>query len=279
MTTMLFLITAVFLPLLVNEFSDWCPRLAQRLVRWSAHRLRDPDIRARYQEEYLANLARVPGGFSQLLAALGYAANVVAMRRTLHPTAALDALILIHRAAYPNADPNQMRSAYGVAEERHRGQRRVSGDPYITHPVAVAAILAEVQADTSTLVAALLHDTIEDTDYSVDALARRFGTEVAQLVSAVTALSGHPEPPPPEYRRTLADLTCDDPRTVLIKLADRLHNLRTISVLPPAKQVAVARHTLEVLVPVARLLASPMITHELQQRAHAILCSFPSALD
>jgi GTP pyrophosphokinase len=277
-TTLLFLITAVLLPLLVNEFSDWCPRLAQRLVCWSARRLRDPGIRARYQEEYLANLARVPGGFSQLLAALGYAANVVAMRRTLR-TAALDALIVTHRAAYPNADPKPLRRAYGVAEERHRGQRRVSGDPYITHPVAVAAILAEVQADTSTLAAALLHDTIGDTDYSLACLDRRFGTEVAQLVSGVTSLSGHAKPPPPEYRRALADLADGDPRTVLIKLADRLHNLRTISVLPPSKQVAVARHTLEVLVPGARVLDSPTITRELQQRAHAVLRSFPSAVD
>src|SRR5690606_944142 len=97
-------------------------------------------------------------------------------------------LIAAHRALHPNADTKLLMRAYEIAEQAHRGQYRRSGDPYITHPLAVATILADLGMDTTTLVAGLLHDTVEDTDYSLDDVTTEFGAEVARLVDGVTKL-------------------------------------------------------------------------------------------
>lgn len=105
---------------------------------------------------------------------------------TIRPV--LEPLVSLHRELYPKADLALLQRAYDVAEERHASQRRKSGDPYITHPLAVASILAELGMDTTTLVAALLHDTVEDTGYSLEQLTDEFGEEVAHLVDGVTKL-------------------------------------------------------------------------------------------
>lgn len=105
---------------------------------------------------------------------------------TLKPV--LEPLVTIHRELYPKADLSELQRAYDVAEERHASQKRKSGDPYITHPLAVATILAELGMDTTTLIAALLHDTVEDTGYSLEQLTAEFGEEVAHLVDGVTKL-------------------------------------------------------------------------------------------
>ncbi|MEU6642906.1 bifunctional (p)ppGpp synthetase/guanosine-3',5'-bis(diphosphate) 3'-pyrophosphohydrolase [Saccharomonospora sp. NPDC046836] len=185
----------------------------------------------------------------------------------------LEPLAAVHRELHPNADLALLQRAYDVAEELHRHQRRKSGDPYITHPLAVAAILAELGMDTTTLVAALLHDTVEDTGYSLDALSADFGEKVAQLVDGVTKLDkvklGHAAEA--ETIRKMVIAMARDPRVLVIKLADRLHNMRTMRFLPPEKQARKAKETLEVLAPLAHRLGMATVKWELEDLAFAIL--------
>ncbi|MGH3995593.1 MAG: RelA/SpoT family protein, partial [Pseudonocardiaceae bacterium] len=173
----------------------------------------------------------------------------------------------------PKADLGLLQRAYDVADEQHRGQRRKSGDPYITHPLAVAAILAELGMDTTTLVAALLHDTIEDTDYSLDRLREDFGDDVARLVNGVTKLDRVKLGAAAEAEtiRKMVIAMAEDPRVLVIKLADRLHNMRTMRFLPPEKQARKARETLEVLAPLAHRLGMATVKWELEDLAFAIL--------
>src|SRR6201999_920215 len=160
-----------------------------------------------------------------------------------------------------------------VAERQHRGQMRKSGDPYITHPLAVAAILAELGMDTTTLVAALLHDTVEDTGLGLADITRDFGTEVAHLVDGVTKLDKvkFGEAAEAETIRKMVVAMARDPRVLVIKLADRLHNMRTLRFLPPAKQERKARETLEVLAPLAHRLGMNTVKWELEDLAFATL--------
>jgi guanosine-3',5'-bis(diphosphate) 3'-pyrophosphohydrolase len=160
----------------------------------------------------------------------------------------LEPLATVHRELHPKADLTLLQRAYDVAEEKHRGQRRNSGDPFITHPLAVATILAELGMDTTTLVAALLHDTVEDTDYSLQHLEADFGEEVAHLVDGVTKLAKVKLGASAEAEtiRKMVIAMARDPRVLVIKLADRLHNMRTMRFLPPEKQARKARETLEV---------------------------------
>src|SRR6188474_182295 len=141
---------------------------------------------------------------------------------------------------FPQADVAPVRTAYEFAVEAHGEQRRVSGEPYVSHPLAVARILAELGLDPVAIQAALLHDIPEDTDYSLDDVEQRFGPEVANLVDGVTKLSKFGartiEEQQAESLRKMLLAMAEDIRVVLIKLADRLHNMRTISALPPAKQ-------------------------------------------
>ncbi len=168
---------------------------------------------------------------------------------TIRPV--LEPLVSLHRELYPKADLALLQRAYDVAEERHASQRRKSGDPYITHPLAVASILAELGMDTTTLVAALLHDTVEDTGYSLEQLTDEFGEEVAHLVDGVTKLDkvvlGNAAEG--ETIRKMIIAMARDPRVLVIKVADRLHNMRTMRFLPPEKQARKARETLEVIAP------------------------------
>nr|WP_228770154.1 bifunctional (p)ppGpp synthetase/guanosine-3',5'-bis(diphosphate) 3'-pyrophosphohydrolase [Actinokineospora alba] len=185
----------------------------------------------------------------------------------------LEPLAAVHRELHPKADLALLQHAYDVAEEAHRSQRRKSGDPYITHPLAVATILAELGMDTTTLVAALLHDTVEDTDYSIDSLRADFGDEVAHLVDGVTKLDKVQlgSAAEAETIRKMVIAMARDPRVLVIKLADRLHNMRTMRFLPPEKQAKKARETLEVLAPLAHRLGMATVKWELEDLAFAIL--------
>ncbi|TNC26423.1 RelA/SpoT family protein [Amycolatopsis alkalitolerans] len=185
----------------------------------------------------------------------------------------LEPLAAIHRELHPNADLSLLQRAYDVAEELHRDQRRKSGDPYITHPLAVATILAELGMDTVTLVAALLHDTVEDTGYSLEQLAEDFGDKVAQLVDGVTKLDKVKLGTAAEAEtiRKMVIAMARDPRVLVIKLADRLHNMRTMRFLPPEKQARKAKETLEVLAPLAHRLGMATVKWELEDLAFAIL--------
>ena len=185
----------------------------------------------------------------------------------------LDPLLSIHRQFHPKADGAVLERAYSTAERLHEGVVRKSGDPYITHPLAVATIAAEIGMDTTTLVAALLHDTVEDTDYSLDDLTRDFGEEVARLVDGVTkldkvALGAAAEA---ETIRKMIVAMSQDPRVLVIKVADRLHNMRTMRFLPPEKQAKKARQTLEVIAPLAHRLGMASIKWELEDLSFAIL--------
>ena len=185
----------------------------------------------------------------------------------------LDPLLSIHHKYHPKADVEQLGFAYETAERLHEGVFRKSGDPYITHPLAVATICAEIGMDTTTLVAALLHDTVEDTDYSLDELTRDFGPEVAKLVNGVTkldkvALGAAAEA---ETIRKMIVAMSEDPRVLVIKVADRLHNMRTMRFLPPEKQAKKAQETLDVIAPLAHRLGMATVKWELEDLAFAIL--------
>jgi GTP pyrophosphokinase len=185
----------------------------------------------------------------------------------------LEPLAAVHRELHPKADLALLQRAYDVAEEAHRGQRRKSGDPYITHPLAVATILGELGMDTITLVAALLHDTVEDTDYLLADLQEDFGEEVSRLVDGVTKLDKVQLGTAAEAEtiRKMVIAMARDPRVLVIKLADRLHNMRTMRFLPPEKQAKKARETLEVLAPLAHRLGMATVKWELEDLAFAIL--------
>jgi guanosine-3',5'-bis(diphosphate) 3'-pyrophosphohydrolase len=187
--------------------------------------------------------------------------------------AVLEPLVATHRAAHPKADLRVLQRAYDVAEHHHRGQLRKSGDPYITHPLAVATILAELGMDTTTLAAALLHDTVEDTGYTLDTLKNDFDAEVAHLVDGVTKLDKvkYGDAAEAETIRKMIVAMARDPRVLVIKLADRLHNMRTLRFLNPAKQERIARQTLEVLAPLAHRLGMNTVKWELEDLAFATL--------
>ncbi len=154
---------------------------------------------------------------------------------------------------HPRSDVRQVRRGYVIAEQMHRGQMRKSGEEFITHPLAVAHILAELGMDTTTLVAALLHDTVEDTSYDLRTLSEDFGAEVALLVDGVTKLDKAHFGADAEietYRKMIVKAG-QDVRVLVIKLADRLHNMRTLESRSPASQARIARATLDVLVPLS----------------------------
>ena len=185
----------------------------------------------------------------------------------------LDPLLSIHRKYHPKASVELLNRAYGTAERLHEGVFRKSGDPYITHPLAVATICSEIGMDTTTVVAALLHDTVEDTDYTLDDLTADFGPEVARLVDGVTKpdkveLGKAAEA---ETIRKMIVAMAKDPRVLVIKVADRLHNMRTMRFLPPEKQAKKAKETLDVIAPLAHRLGMASVKWELEDLAFAIL--------
>src|SRR5690625_1014413 len=159
----------------------------------------------------------------------------------------LDPLISALKHNHPKADTALIERAYAVAERSHRGQMRKSGDPYITHPVAVATILAELGLTPPTLAAALLHDTVEDTDYSLEQLTAEFGEEIALLVDGVTKLDKvtYGDAAQAETVRKMVIAMARDIRVLVIKLADRLHNARTWRYVSHESAAGNARETLE----------------------------------
>ncbi|MGW3866475.1 GTP pyrophosphokinase [Streptomyces sp. NPDC005047] len=173
----------------------------------------------------------------------------------------------------------QIERAYQVAERWHRGQKRKSGDPYITHPLAVTTILAELGMDPATLMAGLLHDTVEDTEYGLEDLRRDFGDVVTLLVDGVTKLDKvkFGEAAQAETVRKMVVAMAKDPRVLVIKLADRLHNMRTMRYLKREKQEKKARETLEIYAPLAHRLGMNTIKWELEDLAFAIL--YPKMYD
>ena len=176
---------------------------------------------------------------------------------------------------YPQADLTALHDAFEFAQLAHRDQTRETGEPYVTHPLAAAQILADIGIDPVAVMAALLHDIPEDTDFTLNDLEERFGPEVAQLVDGVTKLSkfsthSHEEQQAENIRKMFLAMA-DDIRVVLIKLADRLHNMRTLYALPSDKQARIARQTLEIYAPLAERLGIWSVKWELEDLAFKTL--------
>jgi len=205
----------------------------------------------------------------------------------------LDPLLRTMRKHHPKADLRGVQRAYELAEQAHEGQVRRSGDPYITHPLAVAVILAELGMDEPTVIAALLHDTVEDTAVALATLREEFGELVALVVDGVTKLdkvrpaAGEADRPAKEAAakataeaetiRKMVVAMAKDPRVLVVKLADRLHNMRTLRYLPEAKQERKARETLEIYAPLAHRLGMNTLKWELEDLAFATL--YPKRYD
>src|SRR5690554_1168961 len=189
------------------------------------------------------------------------------------PTGGIERLLKTVRANDPKADLDIIERAHAKADEAHRGQVRRSGEPYITHPVAVAQILAELGIGPKTLAAALLHDTVEDTDYSLDMLRDDFGDEIAMLVDGVTKLDKlkYGDNAQSETVRKMVVAMSKDIRVLLIKLADRLHNARTWGFVESESAARKARETLEIYAPLAHRLGIQTIKWELEDLSFAVL--------
>ncbi|MDU1063381.1 MAG: bifunctional (p)ppGpp synthetase/guanosine-3',5'-bis(diphosphate) 3'-pyrophosphohydrolase [Cutibacterium avidum] len=189
------------------------------------------------------------------------------------PQSVTDPLISVVLANHPKADIAVIERAYRTAEHYHRGQTRKSGDPYITHPLAVTMILAELGMDEQTLCAGLLHDTVEDTSYTHEQLTADFGEEVALLVDGVTKLDKvqYGDSAKAETIRKMVIAMSRDIRVLVIKLADRLHNMRTLGFLRPDKQNRIAKETLEIFAPLAHRLGMNAIKWELEDLCFSTL--------
>lgn len=190
-------------------------------------------------------------------------------------TATPDDLIALVRTYNPRTNEAMIREAWAFGQAMHEGQFRQSGEPYFTHPVAVAKILAEQQMDDATIVTALLHDTIEDTKASFAEVERRFGREIAELVDGVTKLTNlqlnSKETRQAENFRKLFMATSRDLRVTLVKLADRLHNMRTIKSMKPEKQAQKARETMDIYAPLAGRMGMQWMREELEDMAFRVL--------
>ena len=191
----------------------------------------------------------------------------------------LEPLLKTIRGTHPKADLRTVERAYEVAAYWHRDQKRISGDPYITHPLAVATILAELGMNTETICAALLHDTVEDTPYTLVELRGEFGEDIAALVDGVTKLDKvkYGDSAAAETVRKMVVAMSRDIRVLVIKLADRLHNMRTLRYLPRNKQEKKARETLEIFAPLAHRLGMNTVKWELEDLAFATM--YPKRYD
>ncbi|TXN32102.1 RelA/SpoT family protein [Lacisediminihabitans profunda] len=189
------------------------------------------------------------------------------------PVGAVDLLIKTAKLHHPKADLGIIDRAYAAAELAHRGQLRKSGEPYITHPVAVAQILADLGIGPKTLAAALLHDTVEDTEYTLDMLRHDFGDEIAMLVDGVTKLDKlkYGDSAQAETVRKMVVAMSKDIRVLVIKLADRLHNARTWGFVPTESATRKAQETLEIYAPLAHRLGIQTIKWELEDLSFAVL--------
>ncbi len=207
-------------------------------------------------------------------------AEVEVVRRHLDAARAeLEPILAAMRRHFPDGSENIVVDAYDVAQRTHAGQFRLSGDPFITHPIAVAYILAEYGLDPETIAAALLHDTVEDTDLTLEEVEQMFGSNVARITDGVTKLDrvkfdlSREEAQAATIRKMVVSMA-QDVRVLIIKLVDRLHNLQTIHPLPVERQRVKARESLEIYAPLAHRMGFQEIKHEMENLSFAIL--YPS---
>ena len=188
-----------------------------------------------------------------------------------------DPIIDKMRAYDAAVDADRLARAFDFGRDAHDGQTRASGEPYFTHPIAVANILADMRLDEESIITALLHDTVEDCDVTLDTLDNEFGGDVAQLVDGVTKLSRLaiktlPSSAQAENFRKLLLAMSEDVRVLLVKLADRTHNMRTLSFIPkPDKQIRIARETMDIYAPLAERIGLTQIQNELEESAFEVL--------
>ena len=197
------------------------------------------------------------------------------------PDEMVEDLVAAFVEVHPEGDVDLIRNAYAVASDLHAGQSRATGDPYIVHPIAVAEILAGYGMDGATIAAALLHDTVEDTEFTMDQATDDFGPEVALLIDGVTKLDrikfSSRELAQAATIRKMAVAMAKDIRVLVIKLADRMHNIRTLGPLPIEKQRRVAEETLDVYAPLAHRLGMQEIKHEMEETCFGVLYPGPKA--
>ena len=224
-------------------------------------------------DDVLAETSAAAGVSESATAPARMRTRLARIGRTHTTDPVLEPLFRIVRNTHPKADLPLIERAYRVAEGFHHGQVRRSGDPFITHPLAVTSILAELGMTPPTLCAALLHDTVEDTPYTLDQLRRDFGDEIAQLVDGVTKLDNvrYGDSAQAETIRKMIVAMSKDIRVLVIKLADRLHNMRTLRFLRPETQQRKATETLEIYAPLAHRLGMNAIKWELEDLAFATL--------
>ncbi len=199
----------------------------------------------------------------------------------LDPDRGFESLLEEYLAQHPSGNPDLLRRAYRLARDAHAGQTRKSGEAYITHPVAVTQILTHFGMDGATLAAALLHDTVEDTPVTLEQIEEEFGGEIAHLIDGLTKLDRIQyttrEAAQAATIRKMVVAMAQDMRVLLIKLCDRLHNIRTVDALRPEKQKRVAAETLDVYTPLAHRLGVQEVKHELEDRCFRILYPGPFA--
>jgi len=190
-------------------------------------------------------------------------------------------ILATYQSAHPHAETTNLVRAYEVAKTQHEGQMRATGDPYIVHPLAVAEILANYGLDEASLAAALMHDTVEDTDLTLAGVRSDFGDEIALLIDGVTKLDrikfSSRELAQAATIRKMAVSMAKDIRVLVIKLADRMHNIRTLGPLPVDKQRRVAAETLDVYAPLAHRLGMQEIKHEMEETCFGVLYPGPKA--
>ena len=202
--------------------------------------------------------------------------RVLPWRRIANTVAAdISPVVEKYRQRWPKRSPELVVRAYEAARTAHEGQRRKTGEAYITHPVAVAGVVADLGLDDTSIAAALLHDAVEDTSVELVALADEFGTEVAGIVDGVTKLDrvrfASKQAQQAATLRKMLVAIANDPRVLMIKLSDRLHNMRTVGALDGAKQADVARETLDIYAPLANRLGMQQVRDELEDLAFAAL--------
>src|SRR5579864_6494821 len=194
------------------------------------------------------------------------------LRQSVAPATSLDnkfrALMTMVREYRPNDDLSIIERAYHFSLQHHQGQTRASGEPYLIHPLEVATVLAEMKLDPSAIAAGLLHDSVEDTSVTMQDIEREFGAQVAHIVEGVTKISkidfASKEERQSENVRKMILAMVDDIRVVLIKLADRLHNMRTLAALSEERRHQIAKETMEIYAPIAHRLGMGKIRGELE---------------
>src|SRR5687768_7628978 len=199
---------------------------------------------------------------------MDYASSLLGLLPGSRRTPGLKDLLSNVRDYLPPEQVERIREAAEFGASAHEGQRRLSGEPYIAHPVAAAAILAALRLDADTIIAAILHDVIEDTPTPKDQLTARFGADVAEIVDGVTKLDqirfkNREEAQAESFRKMLLAMV-RDLRVILVKLADRIHNMRTIDAIAPSRRRAIARETLEIYAPIAERLGLYNVKLELE---------------